>query len=267
MSKIFAGLSFCFLLFILILLTACSNTGELPAVASNATSEKPVTIIVPLPLPTTLPDQQARLEEASKNRVTSVDFVIDAAELETRSIPYRFAQGENWYKYTSQDGAYSVLLFGSERPTRLVDFEAVVFNNPVKYQAVYADDPTGLATNAVSTFSHPQLVSGKLTPEEYLELLANSLPDGAIIPTRIASVNIINQDNIQLEDYPGRDFIIEVLPNEGGNASFIARLRVYVVGNTVYQLYAANVLNDTTDDNENTVRFLNSFTLNDAGGE
>lgn len=273
-----SNLSLYFLLCVLFLLAACSNAGESPVIVvvevsatppitSSSPSENSIVIIVPPPLPTTLPDQQTRLEEASRSKVSSVDFVIDTTKLEIRSIPFRFKNGENWYKYTPPDEAYSVLLYGSGRPSWLVDFETVVLGNPVKFQGVYASGSTDLSYNQVISFLDPLLESGELTPEEYLELLENSLPDGVLSLTKIASVNIVNRSDIQLGNHSGRDFILEVIPNEGGNASFLARLRVYVVGNTVYQLYAADILEDAAVSNENTIRFLDSFTPREMEGE
>jgi hypothetical protein len=253
------------LLFTLFLLSACSRSQSPTEVDINVTTTPTNTgkIIVPLPLPTTLPNQQAELENASKNKVNSVDFVIDTTELEANSIPFRFKNGENIYKYTSSDEAYTVLLHGSNRPSRLIGFESIVFDSSVQYLGVIAANSTGLATNEVMTFSDPLLTSSELTPDEYLELLTNSLLDGAISLAEMASVNVINQENIQLNDYPGRDFTLEVQPFKDGNASFNARLRVYIVGNTVYQLYAKDVLDNTAFNNENTIRFLDSFTLNE----
>lgn len=249
-----------FLSFILLILVACSSEEQ--ALSTPSASENSSTTIIPPTLPTSLPDQQERLEEASNNKENSVDFVIDTTLLESHSIPFRFANGENWYKFTAHNGAYSVLLYGSDRPAGLMGFPALIFDNSVEFYGVIANNSNLLGSNEVTTFTDPQLANGEQTPEEYLESLESSLMDGAVNLLNVASINIISQENIQLNNHPGRDFTLEIKPNEGGNASYFAHLRIYVVGDTVYQLYAANVLDDTVYNNENTIRFLDSFTLN-----
>lgn len=252
------------MLFVLIWFAACSQTtatSESEAGTVNAATE-----IIPPPLPTTLPDQQAQLDEAAQNKVNSVDFAIDTTLLEASSIPFRFKNGDNVYKYSSPNGAYSVLLYGSDRPAGIGGigggFPANVFGNAVEYFGVEASDFTGLVSNNVWYYTDPSLTKGEQTPEQYLALFADSPVGGVIGILGMASATVVEQHEIQLQGFPGRDFILEVSPNAGGNASFDARLRVFVVEDMVYQLFASNKSGGTLDDSETSVWFLDSFTLN-----
>lgn len=161
---------------------------------------------MPPPLPTTLPDQQARLAEAKENRVESVDFVIDTAELEEWRSPVFSPAGSFWYKYTSQDGRFSIIMHGFNPPNEASAPRAFE-NSTVAVQRIQTDYISGGSYHTIDYFDEPSLINGHVTAQEYLDAFLDSFLDRAIILSGFSGApEVVSETNIQMNGYPGRDY-------------------------------------------------------------
>jgi hypothetical protein len=203
---------------------------------------------VPVPLPTTVPDQAAQLAQAADKKVNSVDFVIDTMELEEGKVPWRFATGTNWYKYTSPEGEFSILMLSSVAP------EYATSPNATRYD-------TSEVHLVSSTFPIPMLMhtvvyydlSKKTVGDEELTDFLDKYPF-----TDTAS--IIRQTEIELDGYRGREFVRRTNSEGETDVQFDMRTRVYVVENTVYEI-SVSAWDPEEVFGGNGNRFLDSFTL------
>lgn len=224
---------------------------------ATPTSVQVEEILAP-PLPTTVPDQATRLaqacEEAEKRRGVSVDFVIDVEAFKDGHSSFCLSLGDNWYKYTSTDGGFSVLLRGTDPPNESVVDQAVTANDAIKVNVVQSEYlGPAISASAVTFFNLQTLNIGKLSAIEFLETFTfeylESLGD--------VDVEIAEEINIQLNDYPGKDLLVTFSDQQ---SELYSRIRVYVIDHTIYQLTAVGVPDEVLGDNGE--RFLNSFTLN-----
>ncbi len=251
------------LILLLAVLAACVAPGTGPTSAPTKTPEAtfeptplpttiPVTIIEPIPLPTTVPNQAEQINKATINH--PVDFVIDTQQLKRGVVPPRFMSLDTWYKYTSPNGAFSVLMHGGLAPQEST-LDELLSTAPPGVKVVKANYLM-MENQAVSYFEPPALTSGELTPEQILDAY-----DFARLMGAVAEVEIISDDRIQLSGFPGRDVLLRAVLKDGSDVKAEMHVRVYIVGNTVYQLTYAGFGKST---HETEMRFLNSFTVHDT---
>lgn len=261
---------------IVVIMTACAAPADAPAstpaqtpiVAVEPTllpTTVPVSIIEPIPLPTTVPNQAALIKTATRDEVP-VNFVIDTRELNHGVVPWWFATRSVWYKYTSPDGTFSVLMRGGRAPeeSTLQEIVGTASNgsilkelmSPATAEAKVVKTAYLMSENqAVVYFEAPALTSGESTPEELLKSLDIAQMMGAI-----AEVEIISDRRIQLTGFPGRDVLIRVAAKDSPDVKVELHFRCFIVGNTVYQLlYGDGSWGKSGHETEE--RFLNSFTL------
>lgn len=262
-----------FVLF-LVILAACATPAVSPTFAPTQTptvtieptllpTTSPVSIITPIPLPTTVPNQAALIKKATRDDVP-VDFVIDTQELNHGVVPWWFATRSVWYKYTSPDGAFSVLMRGGRAPEESTLQEVVgtapngsilkELMSPATAGAKVVKTAYLMSENqAVTYFEAPALTSGESTPEELLKSLDIAQMMGAI-----AEVEVISDRRIQLNGFPGRDVLIRTATKDSSDVKVELHFRCFIVGNMVYQLTYGGFGESAHTTEE---RFLNSFTL------
>lgn len=194
-----------------------------------------------------------RLEEATKRKRSSVtvDFVIDVSELKNGATPVQLYYGDNWYKYTSPDDAFSVLMRGSFGPTEST-YTTTIGNSYLEIKAVEAAYLLS-ERQIVNTFEIPSTVIDDVTLEQFLDSL-----DPTTRLTTDANAIIDAANRIQLDGIPGREWIFRVTTDDNPKPTQPIHVRIYVVGRTAYHLTFGGVLPDA---NETGERFLNSFTL------
>lgn len=214
-----------------------TNTVPSPTV----TNVSVIIQITPAPLPTTRPDQAALLDQAAEEEVYSVDFVIDTMALENGIVPWRFANGTNWYKFTSPEGEFSVLMLSSIPPEH---------KSGRKGNIVTSSFATPLTFHSVAYYEEPELTRGNVTAKEFLD--AYQFDD---------TTETIEQRDIKLDGYYGREFIQRINIDRDPKEQFDMRTRIYIVGNKVYRL-SVTAWNPDEVFGDNADRFLNSFTLN-----
>jgi hypothetical protein len=242
-------------------LAACNAPGmnlastwtPTPAITLEPTAVS-VIGITPIPLPTTVPNQADLINKATTNH--PVDFVIDTQQLKRGVVPPRFMVLDTWYKYTSPDGAFSVLMHGGVAPKETISNDQQG-KFPPGVKVVRADYLTQ-DNQAVTYFENPALISGELTPEQFL----NSF-DFAQALRPAAEVEVISDKRVQLNGFPGRDVSLQATLKDESDlkVELYMHIRFYVVGNTVYQLTYADI---GTASSDTEARFLNSFTVHDA---
>ncbi len=248
-----------FVLF-LILLVACTvpEAGPTPTPTQTpaATVEPtalptaiPISIIEPIPLPTTVPNQAALIKKAT--RTDPVNFVIDTQQLEHGVVPWWFRTLSTWYKYTSPDGAFSVLMRGGIAPEESTLNELLGPSHAVA--KVVKADYLMSEIQAVTYFEVPALTADKSTPEEVLKSLDLAQLGGAA-----AQVEVVADTGIQLNGFPGRDLLIKIATKDKPDMKTDWHVRFYIVGSTVYQLTFGGFGKSAHETEE---RFLNSFTL------
>ncbi|MBP7688050.1 MAG: hypothetical protein KA765_09085 [Thermoflexales bacterium] len=257
----------------LFILAACAVPGvdsvSTPAPTLVATIEAillpttiPVSIIEPIPLPTTVPNQAALIKKATRTNL--VDFVIDTRQLEQGVVPWWFQTRSAWYKYTSPDGAFSVLMRGGIAPeeSTLKEFVNTAANGSILMELigpaaaevkVVQAEYLMSENQSVAYFEAPALTSGESTSEEMLKSF-----DVAQIMGAIAKVEVISDRRIQLNGFPGRDVLIRVATKNNPDVKIELHFRCYIVGNTVYQLLYGG---SGKSAHETEARFLDSFTL------
>jgi hypothetical protein len=209
----------------------------------------PVSIIEPIPLPTSVPNQAALLKDAT--RAKPVGFVIDTQQLEHGVVPWWFQSLDNWYKYTSPDGAFSILMHGGIAPKEST-LNNILGKPGLEVKVVKADYLMS-EMQAVTYFEDPALISGELTAGQILESLDPTQLLGAV-----ANVEVVADTRIQLSGFPGRDLLVKVAAKGKPDMKTDIHIRFYVVGSTVYQLTFGGFGKSAHETEE---RFLNSFTL------
>ncbi len=248
------------LILLLAFLVACTapapNPVPVPTKTPEATLEPtaiPVIIITPIPLPTAVPNQAELIKKATRDH--PVDFVIDTQQLKNGVVPWWFYRFDNWYKYMSSDGTFSVLMHGGIAPKETTLKEML---GPSHADAkVVKADYLMLDNQAVTYFQNPALISGELTPEQFIDSF-----DFAETLRPIAKVEVISDKRIQLNGFPGRDVLLENTSEDDPQVKIKMHVRFYVVGNMVYQLTYVGSGDPSSHEVEN--RFLDSFTLNDT---
>ncbi len=222
-------------------------TVELTALPTTV----PISIIKPIPLPTTVPNQAALIKKAT--RTDPVDFVIDTQQLEHGVAPWWFFTRSIWYKYTSSDGAFTVLMHGGIAPkeSTLNELLGPSYANAKVVKADYL----GEENQAISYFEIPALASGQSNPAEVLKSA-----DLAKLAGAAAKIEVVADHPIQLSGYPGRELLIQLTSQDLPTVKMALHIRLYVVGKMLYELIYAGFGKSAYDDTED--RFLNSFTLN-----
>jgi hypothetical protein len=215
----------------------------------TSTGEPPVTKVVPVPLPTTIPNQAELLAQAAEEGRNSVDFVIDTMELDDGKVPWRFATGANWYKYTSPGGEFSILMLSSIPPKQASD------SNPQQYEdnevnVVSSSFAVPMIVHRVIYYDAPGSVVGDVETKGFLD--AYQFSD---------TTKIIQQTDIELGGYHGREFVGRIWTEGEPDLQFDMRTRIYVIEGSVYRLIVTGVDPEEVF-GENGDRFLDSFTPN-----
>ncbi|CAG0936017.1 hypothetical protein TFLX_04878 [Thermoflexales bacterium] len=253
--------SLAFMLFVA-LLAACNMPGASPTSTQTPTAEATLEptalptavpiIITPIPLPTTVPNQVELIKKATRNHPG--DFVIDTQQLKGGVVPWWFRSLDNWYKYTSPDGAFSVLMHGGVAPkeTTLDDQQGAFLPGTKVVEANYLMTEN----QKVIYFESPVLAAGTLSPEQFLQ----SFEFDQLAPATY-EVKIVRDERLQLGEFPGRDVLLQYIPLDQPEKKTEIHIRLYIVENTFYQLLYGGFGKSTQ---ETEARFLNSFTVHDA---
>lgn len=217
--------------------------------ACNQISE-PIVIITPEPLPTTVLQQATRFYEASETPgAESVDFVIDTNLLEKNGIPYQLTKGDNWYKYTSPEGDFSVLIPGGQPPAESI----VTAENPIEAE-IFRVESHNLGALNQQYIDYYDMVSSDLTEGEIFGdldkyvLYERSNVDGKIVEDR----------QIQLNDTVGRELVLNMTSMGNPDIQFPMYARIFIEDGRFYQLYTVGI----GEFGENDRLFLDSFVLN-----
>ena len=227
--------------------TEIAETPTSIALSPTPTSEPPVIEIVPVPLPTVMPDQAALLAQVAEEG-NSVDFVIDIMELEDGKVPWQLALKVNWYKYTSPGGEFSSLMLSGPLPDTEVGVSSRQGYGKGEAKRVSSAFATPMLMHMVTYYDTPEAVGKDVKIEEFLD--GYQFSDTA---------EMIEQTDIELGGYRGCEFVLRIRAEGEPDYQFDMRARVYVIEGTVFELRVTAV-----DPEEvfgaNGDRFLDSFT-------
>lgn len=213
--------------------------------------EQTVIQITPVPLPTTLPGQAALLAQAGEEEENSVEFVIDTLELADGGVPWRFALGNNWYKYTSPGNEFSTLMLSGIQP-EYISYSELEGSKNSQVNQVSSSFAAPLMTHLIIYYDVPESVIDEATAKEFLENYPFS-----------ETSEIISQNDIELEGYHGREFVRQLNVETESDTKFAARTRVYIIEGSVYELTVTGIDSEEVFGG-NGDRFLNSFTVHNS---
>jgi hypothetical protein len=241
----------------LIMLAACTAENSDFATATSLPESNAIIGITPVPLPTTVPNQtellQAAFKQAKNHTGVTMDFVIDLQEFNDGQVPFQLDHGDNWYKYTGTDHAFSVLLHSSLAPVESRYNHTTEDGIAIKSGRVRAEFSVGeYATVSWETVASTD--STRFFDSEHYLATYDFTPflEGGI------DAKILSDDRIELNDFPGREVFIESNLSHGMTRVFgYARVRIYVINNTAYQLTLGGIGRSLP---ESEARFFNSFT-------
>jgi uncharacterized protein YceK len=153
--------------------------------------------------------------------------------------------GAKLKEYRSKSGNFSV-----KAPAQLAEQPQTVHTSSGKTEAhTYLAESDGiLYVAAYSVFSDEIISQG--TPEEFLNNARDSM---------LASINgkLVLETRKSLEDYPGRELVVDMKMVDGTDG--VMKARLYLVKNHLYQLM---VMADAEEANAETItQFLDSFKL------
>jgi hypothetical protein len=149
-----------------------------------------------------------------------------------------------WENFSSPEGKFSILMpikptqekqttGGSSISLETNLFKASLESNQATYSVSYTDFPAQLA---------------QLPPSFLLDSLSSRF-------TSDRKLKLIKQQDISLEQYPGKDFQFEA-PGER-----IIKYRAYLVEKRLYQVIAETPKSTETNSSSDSERFINSFKL------
>lgn len=158
--------------------------------------------------------------------------------------PVQLAQSI-WKKFTSTDGRFTILMPGNPKrerqtqntkigPINIQSFAVERKQEGVAYIVAYADLPNSIAQRANA------------------QKVLDGSREGAL---RVAQGKLLNQRNISLSGYPGRE--IEFVNPKG----LITKNRVYLVNGRLYQIVVVTKQETQKYLSGSIAGFLNSFSL------
>ncbi|HCX31296.1 MAG TPA: hypothetical protein DHU55_16240 [Blastocatellia bacterium] len=158
------------------------------------------------------------------------------------ALAYGFQANQEWIKFTSPEGRFSVSLPHEPKLETISDPET---KNLVNYR--YTDLETGYAF-ICEYFDIPN-------PRPDLDESLNVTRDGIV---RGAGATLVREEKISLYGYPGRELDLSLTVNSGTIMS--ARTRIYIVGSRVYSLTYVRVKDmDSTLAADIATKFFSSF--------
>lgn len=241
----------------LLMLAACTAENSEFAPTTSLPEGNATIVITPVPLPTTVPNQaellQAAFKQAKNHTGVTMDFVIDLQDFEDGQVPFQLDHGDNWYKYTGADRAFSVLLHCSSAPVVSHYNHTTEDGLAIKSGRVRAEFSVGeyatVSWETVTSIDGTRFFDG----EHYLATY-----DFTPFMEGVPEAKILSDDRIELNGFPGREVFIESNLSHGMTRVFgYTRIRLYVVDNTAYQLALGGIGRALP---ESEVRFFNSFT-------
>ncbi len=151
--------------------------------------------------------------------------------------------GGKWSKYTSIEGAFSVLLPGEPKPYKVIlntDFGQT-------YLYVYMLDNKDGFVYSVSYVDYPFGVF----QEKSISRILDDARDGAV---RNVRGRLLSESSASIKEYPGREVMVE-----SATGGAIVKARFFLVNHRLYQL-SVTASKERSSSN-NFRRFLDSFKL------
>ena len=152
--------------------------------------------------------------------------------------------GTTWTEFTSAEGAFSVLMPGTPaEQTQAQDTDL----GPIDVHMYTFEG--GDVAYLIGYNVFPAAVIDASTPAAILD----GARDGQV---ETVKGTLVNESEITLGTYPGRDLEIQV---EGSDGASSLRTRLFMVGDRLYQLVVAGPKGQSTS--PDTIKFLDSFKL------
>lgn len=160
-----------------------------------------------------------------------------------------------WKTFTSREDNFSILMPGNPRPVRATinigdsnqgntslnirGFVASQYEDKVQYTVRIMEFP-------------PQIPLGGVNPNQMLDRMQNR-------EWRNTESRLLNQRNLRLNNYPGREIKMAVLNRN--NENYIITMRTYIVRQRIYQVSVAVPPDLERGLSRSNAGFLNSFRL------
>lgn len=149
-----------------------------------------------------------------------------------------------WQPFSDSQGGFTVLMPVTPTPKKQTQESAI---GKIDFYSFTASQEEGSITYLVSYNDFPSAVV-ELPPEVLLDSLRS-----AFVADR--NVRLVNEEEIRLGNYPGREFKIEI----PGKTAVIHR--AYLVGPRLYQLVTETPLDREQELSGDTEKFFSSFEL------